>query len=61
MAENNISNIDKTQMIESFQQRHLGDYGYQKQEFVEGELENVEDDFDDEADFSDDIDFSDEE
>lgn len=32
MAENNISNIDKTQMIESFQQRLLGDYGYQDEQ-----------------------------
>ena len=32
MAENNISNMDKTQMIESFQQRLLGDYGYQDEQ-----------------------------
>lgn len=32
MAENNISNMDKSQMIESFQQRLLGDYGYQDEQ-----------------------------
>lgn len=30
MAEKNISKIDKVQMIESFRQRLLGDYGYQE-------------------------------
>ena len=32
MAENTISNMDKTQMIEGFQQRLLGDYGYQDEQ-----------------------------
>ena len=39
----------------------LGDFGYQKQEFVDGELSNVDDDDMDDADFGDDIDFSDDE
>lgn len=30
MAERNLSNFDKTQMIESFRQRLLGDYGYKE-------------------------------
>ncbi len=39
----------------------LGDFGYQKQEFVDGELSNVDDDDMDDADFGGDIDFSDDE
>lgn len=32
MAERNLSNIDKTQMIESFRQRLLGDYGFKEEQ-----------------------------
>lgn len=32
MAEKNVSNIDKTQMIESFRQRLLGDYSYKEEQ-----------------------------
>ena len=32
MAEKNISDIDKTQMIEGFRQRLLGDYGYKEEQ-----------------------------
>lgn len=32
MAERNLSNMDKTQMIESFRQRLLGDYGFKEEQ-----------------------------
>lgn len=42
MIEENVSNIDKTQMIESFRQRLLGDYGY-KEEQIGMDVEHSKD------------------